>query len=67
MEITKDLNAILKKHLSEFEARIERSFKIQLESSIAGLKEEFNGLLTTKAWFPYDRKDRQRRKDRTIL
>ena len=48
MEITKDLDAILKKHLSEFEARIERSFKIQLESSIAGLKEEFNGLLTTK-------------------
>ena len=43
-----DFDNILKKNLTEFEARIERYFKIRLESSIASLKEEFNGILTTK-------------------
>eukprot|EP00794_Sanderia_malayensis_P002865 gene2865-3312_t len=42
------INDMLKKNLSEFETPLERSFKVQIESSISSLREEFNGPLKSK-------------------
>ncbi len=48
MENMKEMNDLFKKTLSEFESRIGNVLKLQIESSINSLKEEFNGLIKSK-------------------
>eukprot|EP00794_Sanderia_malayensis_P008586 gene8586-9503_t len=48
MEINKEFDEILKKNLNEFEIRLEKSIRGQLEQSIAKFKDEINSLLTKK-------------------
>ncbi len=48
MENMKEMNDSFKKSLSEFESRIGNVLKLQIESSINSLKEEFNGLIKSK-------------------